>query len=106
MGLFLCCPVVLAAVDNESAVAVPKTTASAASLVPNNAEKKQVFNKFLVSMLWVFGSCFLIIVCLLLYRKIASKSNDNVIMIEPDILQNLNSPDTVEEAAEFVIKKF
>lgn len=106
LGLLLCCQVVWAVGEVNSQVTLPKTATSASSLVPNNAEKKQVFNKFLVSMLWVFGSCFLIIACLLLYKKIASKNNDEVVMIEPDISQNLTSPDTVDEAAEFVIKKF
>ena len=100
-----CCPVIsntVSAVDAVSKVEVVQNK----SLLPGQKEKKHVLNKFFVTMLWVCGSCFVIFSGLLLYKRFKDKRWEEHLSPEPDISQNLNSPDTLDEAAEFVIKKF
>lgn len=104
---FLSTPALVGSSFNDAgsvfaADAQPKTS----SLMPNKKEKKHVLNKFMLSMMWVCGSCVVILGSLLLYKRFKTGREDEKTGNEPDISQNLISPVTIDEAAEFVIKKF
>ena len=84
----------------------PKTAKTQTStLLPTKEENKNVLGKFFVTMMWVFGSCAVIYLVLFLYkrRKEGSKapSAQNI-----DLTTTLDSPQSVEDAVDFVIKKF
>lgn len=85
------------AVDNNTLV--PKTK------VEKKSEAKNVLSKFMHSMLLVGGSCVVIFLLLLAYRRFKNNKvvNPNIIV---DIEKNLNTPETVEEATRFIIEKF
>lgn len=97
-ALCLAMPCCFADVQNQNDVLKPKTK------VEKKTEAKSVFAKFLTTMLWVGGSCIVIFVLLLAYKRLRNAPivNPN----QPDIEKNLNTPDTVEEATKFVIEKF
>lgn len=67
-------------------------------------EKNNVLSKFLVSMLWVAGSCFAIFLILLAYKRLTETSIGQT--KNTDVSKNLNSPETVDDAVKFFIEKF
>lgn len=67
-------------------------------------ESQNVLVKFLITMLWVAGSCGAIFLILLAYKKLSGAKFANPKQIET--AKNLNSPETEEEAAKFFIEKF
>lgn len=67
-------------------------------------EAGSVLKKFFISMCWVGGSCLVIFLILLAYKRL--KTAKLVNSAEIDITKNLNSPETIEEATKFFIEKF
>ena len=67
-------------------------------------EIKILLKKFGVSMSWVAGSCVVIFLMLLSYKRL--KNSQQKIVINQDISKNLNSPETLDEATKFFIEKF
>ena len=55
-------------------------------------------------MLLVLGSCIIIYLVLLGYKRLNNPKALNISNI--DIQKNLNSPETIEEATKFFIEKF
>ena len=72
--------------------------------IPPTSEIKHVLSKFLKTMLLVLGSCIIIYLVLLGYKRLKSPKALNISNI--DIQKNLNSPETIEEATKFFIEKF
>lgn len=82
-----------------------KKSQTAETSLPAKDESKNIFGKFLITMLWVAGSCGVIYLLLILYKRHkdgTSKANED----PPDMELNLSSPQNVDEAIDFVIKKF
>lgn len=68
------------------------------------SESQNVLVKFFITMLWVAGSCGAIFLALLAYKKLSGAS-----FVDPkhrEIAKNLNSPETIDDAAKFFIEKF
>ena len=67
-------------------------------------EAKNVLTKFLITMLWVGGSCLVIFLILYAYKNL--KKSNIVNHGQIDIAKNLNSPESIEDATKFFIEKF
>lgn len=93
-----CCFADIQSTKDNTDVLKPKTN------VEKKTEAKNVFGKFLTSMLWVGGSCFVIFFLLFAYKRL--KNAPVINPLQTEIEKNLNTPDTVEEATKFVIEKF
>ena len=79
--------------------------AKSSSLLPTKQENKNVLGKFFVTMGWVAGSCVVIYLLLLAYkRRTAAKYAPNEQI--QDMSLNLDSPQSIDDAVDFVIKKF
>jgi hypothetical protein len=89
-------PVTFAA--NKHNVLTPKTK------VEKESELQNVFKRFLKTMLWVAGSVVGLYFVLLILKKFSTTK----VSVEPeiDLDKNLASPETVDDATQFVIKKF
>lgn len=82
-----------------------KPKAKTSSLMPTKQEKKNIFGRFFITMIWVLGSCGAICGALIVYKRIKNPAN-TLNEREQDISQNLTSPSTADDAIDFVIKKF
>ncbi len=72
---------------------------------PIKGEKKNVVGKFLNTMFLVVGSCVFIYAILAVYKR--RKGIQEYKQPEAkDISEVLESPDTIDDAVDFVIKKF
>ena len=69
------------------------------------SEGKIVLGKFFTAMLWVVGSCAILFLILLLFRKRIGGMNMSV-QRPMSKEQDLNSPSTVDEAVKLFIEKF
>lgn len=69
------------------------------------SEGKIVLGKFFTTMLWVVGSCAILFLILLLFRKRIGGMNMSV-QRPMSKEQDLNSPSTVDEAVKLFIEKF
>ncbi len=78
---------------------------NAGTLLPSKEENKNVLGKFFVTMLWVLGSCGVIYVLLVAYKRGKEGSNATA-QTNPDMSLNLDSPQNADDAIELVIKKF
>lgn len=78
---------------------------AATALIPSKKENKNILGKFFITMLWVLSSCVIIYGVLLLYKKSKSSADTDCVK-EKDIAMNLESPSSVDDATDFVIKKF
>ncbi len=95
-------PLCLAAEDTSGVLKLRSRQESALS--HKKSEGKNVLSKFLVSMLWVAGSCAAIFLILLAYKRIKGTSFGQTRQIE--VSKNLNSPETVDDAVKLFIEKF
>ena len=91
------------------AVEQPKTSESQPQIVQrknkeDKNEVKTVLTKFLITMLWVGGSCLVIFLLLYAYKNL--KKSKIVNQGHIDIAKNLNSPESIEDATKFFIEKF
>ena len=83
---------------NTQDILKPKTK------IEKKSELHNVFARFLKTMAWVLGSAFGLYVILLICKKFTN--NPVTINTNIDLDKNLTSPDTIEDATKFVIKKF
>ena len=90
--------------DGASADKQTKPAITKKSDEKQKSEASHVLSKFLVSMLWVAGSCVAIFLLLLAYKRFKTGAVKKIVAV--DISKNLNSPDTVEEATKLFIEKF
>lgn len=73
--------------------------------LPRDSEGKIVLGKFFTTMLWVVGSCAVLFVILLIYKKRTAGMSMSV-QRPMTKEQDLTSPSTVDEAVRLFIEKF
>lgn len=89
----------------QKTVPVQPKKANAGTLLPSKEENKNVLGRFFVTMLWVLGSCGVIYLLLLAYKR-GKEGGNTAAETNQDMSLNLDSPQNADEAIEFVIKKF
>lgn len=94
----------------QSATAEPVNSQTTVQNTKNSADQKPgeakiVLGKFFITMLWVVGSCAVLFVILLLYKKRMGGMNMSV-QRPVTKEQDLTSPSTVDEAVRLFIEKF